>query len=53
MHDPTNTHILFSRIKVLMEEERFEEANEDAQEILRIDPEFLAPNFEKSVVKKI
>ena len=53
MHDPTNTKILFSRLKVFMEEQRFEEALEDAEEILRIDPDFLKPNFETQVMAKI
>lgn len=53
MHDPTNPSILFMRLKVFMEEQRFDEALEDGEEILRIDPKFLAPDFEKNVMSEI
>ena len=46
MHDPTNPQILYMRLMVFMEEHRFDEALEDGEEILRIDPNFLKPDFE-------
>ena len=53
MHDPTNPQILYMRLMVFMEEHRFDEALEDGEEILRIDPNFLKPDFEDKVMAQI
>lgn len=45
-HDPTNVKIIFARLKVYMDEQRWEEALKDGEEILKLDPDFLKPNFE-------
>ena len=51
--DPTNCETRFARLKVFMEEQRYEEAQADGEEILKIDPDFRKPNFETKIMTMI